>query len=94
MIVGKAVNMCKMMNIPILGLVENMSYMVCPCCSEHLHPFGSSRLEEVAAMFDLNPLDQMPILPDTANLIDQGLIEEADSSVVEITANALEKLIK
>lgn len=94
MIVGKAVNMCKMMNIPMLGLIENMSYMECPCCGEKLHPFGSSKLEEVAATYNLTPLDQMPIQPDTANLVDQGLIEEADANVVNIAATHLEALIK
>lgn len=93
MIVGKAVNMCKMMKIPMLGLVENMSYMECPCCGEHLHPFGPSKLEEVAATYGLTALDQMPIQPDTANLVDQGLVEEADSSVLKNTATALEKLL-
>lgn len=94
MIVGKAVNMCKMMNISMLGLIENMSYMECPCCGEKLHPFGNSKLEEVAQTYGLTPLDQMPIDPDTANLVDQGLIEEADASVVEIASKHLEKLIQ
>ncbi|MDE6584926.1 MAG: Mrp/NBP35 family ATP-binding protein [Anaeroplasmataceae bacterium] len=94
MIVGKAVNMCKMMNIPMLGLVENMSYMECPCCGEKLHPFGTSKLEEVAATYDLKALDQMPICPDTASLVDQGLIEEADCSCLNIAAKELESLLK
>lgn len=94
MIVGKAVNMCKAMNIPMLGLVENMSYMECPCCGEKLHPFGTSKLEEVALTYGLEALDQMPIESDTANLLDQGLIEEADSSILDITANKLSELLK
>lgn len=94
MIVGKAVNMCKMMNISMLGLVENMSYMECPCCGEKLHPFGNSKLEEVATSYGLTPLDQMPIVPDNANLIDQGLIEEADASIVNLAASHIEKLIQ
>lgn len=94
MIVGKAVNMCKMMKLPMLGLVENMSYMECPCCGERLHPFGVSKLEEVANEYDLCALDQMPITSDTANLADQGLIEEADASVVDIAASKLVELLK
>ena len=78
----------------MLGLVENMSYMECPCCGEKLHPFGVSKLEEVAATYELAPLDQMPIQPDTANLVDQGLIEEADASVLDITASKLIALLK
>ena len=94
MIVGKAVNMCKMMNIPILGLVENMSYMECPCCKEKLYPFGSSKLEEVSKLYELKSFDQLPIVPETAKLVDQGCIEEADSSVVLKTSLALEELLK
>lgn len=93
MIVGKAVNMCKMMDIPMLGLIENMSYMECPCCGEKLHPFGDSKLEEVAALYGLKALDALPIHSDVANLIDQGLVEEADAAVVEIAVNELEKLL-
>lgn len=93
MIVGKAVNMCKMMNIPMLGLVENMSYMECPCCAEKLHPFGVSKLEEVAATYELSALDQMPIQPETADLVDQGLVEEADASIFDRTAMTLEKIL-
>ncbi len=92
MIVGKAVNMCKMMNIPMLGLVENMSYMECPCCGEKLHPFGPSKLEEVALEYGLKPLDTLPINPDVNQLIDQGLVEEVDASILEITAKAIENL--
>lgn len=93
MIVGKAVNMCKMMNINMLGLVENMSYIECPCCSEILHPFGNSKLDEVANTYSLKALDEMPINPDTANLVDQGLVEEADTTVLDKTALELEKLL-
>lgn len=92
MIVGKAVNMCNAMNVPMLGLVENMSYMPCPCCGEKLHPFGPSKLESVAAEYGLDPLACLPINPDVATLIDQGLVEEADSSVVDGVVLKIEKL--
>ena len=93
MIVGKAVNMCKSMNVPMVGLVENMSYMPCPCCGEKLHPFGPSKLEEVAGEYNLAPLAQLPINPEVAALVDQGLIEEVDASVVEGAAKEIEKLL-
>lgn len=93
MIVGKAVNMCKMMNIPMLGLVENMSYLECPCCGEKLHPFGNSKLEEVANMYGLKALAALPIENDVANLIDQGLVEEVDASAMEGVIVELEKLL-
>lgn len=93
MIVGKAVNMCKMMNIPMLGIVENMSYMECPCCGEKLHPFGASKLEDVASEYGLKPLDALPIQEDINLLIDQGLVEEVEASIIEKTAKEIESLI-
>lgn len=93
MIVGKAVHMCNMMNVPMVGLVENMSYMTCPCCSEKLHPFGISKIEEVASSYGLAVLDALPISSDVASLIDQGLIEEADVECLKHTTQVLEKMI-
>lgn len=92
MIVGKAVNMCKMMNVKMVGLVENMSYMSCPCCGEKLHPFGPSKLEEVASEYGLAPLAQVGINPDVANLIDQGLVEEVLTDELDAACSALENL--
>ena len=92
MIVGKAVNMCNSMNVKMLGLVENMSYMPCPCCGEKLHPFGPSQLEAVASEYNLAPLACLPINPDVASLIDQGLVEEADASVVDGAVKVIESL--
>ena len=92
LIVSKAVNMCNLMNIKMLGLVENMSYMPCPCCGEKLHPFGPSQLEAVASEYNLAPLACLPINPDVASLIDQGLVEEADASVVDGAVKVIESL--
>ena len=83
MIVGKAVNMCNMMNVPVLGLVENMSYMECSCCKNKIYPFGESKLEEVADEYDILALGSMPINPEFAKLIDSGKAEEIDSSFME-----------
>lgn len=94
MIVGKAVNMCKQMDIDIYGLVENMSYMTCPCCGEKLYPFGSSKLEEVAAEYEIEPLCTMPINPDIASLVDGGLIEAYEPEDIKFAANKVESLIK
>lgn len=93
MIVGKAVHMCSMMNVPMLGLVENMSYMSCPCCGEKLYPFGPSKLEVVAAEYEIAPLDTMPIQPTTTELVDQGLVEAVETDVLSNTAQVLEKLL-
>ena len=76
MIVEKAVNMAKMMNIPILGVVENMSYAVCPDCGKHLQVFGDSHLDEVAQHQGLEVLGRLPIDPAIAQACDAGRIED------------------
>ena len=75
MIVEKAVNMAGMMNIPVLGLVENMSYAVCPDCGKHINVFGESHVAEVAAKYSLPVLGRIPINPKLAAACDAGLIE-------------------
>ena len=92
MIVTKAVNMAKMMNVPILGVVENMSYLKCPHCGEELQVFGPSHTAEAAARFGLPLLDRIPIDPQMAALIDAGRIEDADTSVLANTVDMLLKL--
>lgn len=75
MIVGKAVKMAKLMNIPILGIIENMSYYECPDCGKKINVFGESHLEETAAAYDLPILAQIPICTDLAKACDTGTIE-------------------
>lgn len=75
MIVGKAVKMAKAMNIPILGLVENMSYITCPDCGRKISVFGESHLEQTAAEYGLPVLGKMPVAPEVAALCDNGLLE-------------------
>ncbi len=76
MIVGKAVNMAREMNVPILGIVENMSYAVCPDCGKRVEIFGKSHLEEVAEKYGLQVLGRLPLLPELASMADQGTIED------------------
>ena len=83
MIVEKAVNMAKMMNIPVLGIVENMAYMPCPDCGKKLYPFGEGKTAEVAAKHGLPLLAQIPINPALAAACDAGKVE--DVVVYEIT---------
>ena len=83
MIVEKAVNMAKMMNIPVLGIVENMAYMPCPDCGRKLYPFGEGKTAEVAAKHGLPLLAQLPINPALAAACDAGRVEEM--MVYEIT---------
>ena len=80
MIVGKAVKMTNMMNIPILGLVENMSYIECPNCKTIIEPFGPSKLIDIANHFNIKPLIKMPIDPKLTTLVDAGEIEKYDTS--------------
>lgn len=75
MIVEKAVNMAKMMNIPVLGLVENMSYIKCPDCDKKIFPFGEGKTLEVAKAHSIPLLAQLPIEPTLAKACDAGLIE-------------------
>ena len=76
MIVGKAVNMCAQMEIPVLGLVENMSYATCPCCGERINIYGESKLDEVAAGYGLPVLGRLPIDPALAAAADAGTFED------------------
>jgi len=75
MIVSKAVNMAKMMDIPVLGLVENYSYFQCPDCGKRHAIFGESRIEQVAAELDIPVLAKLPIDPALAAAFDAGQIE-------------------
>ncbi len=78
MIVTKAVRMAKMMNVPIIGLVENYSYLTCPDCGKRIDVFGKSKLEEVAMEQNLKILAKLPINPGFAALCDEGKIEKFD----------------
>lgn len=80
MIVGKALKMANMMNIPVLGLIENMSYIKCPNCNTIIEPFGPSKLVEIANVFNIKPLIKMPIDPNLTALIDKGCIEDYDTN--------------
>lgn len=92
LIVSKAVNMSSMMNIPVLGLIENYSYVECPKCGEKIHVFGESHAEEVAKEFNLKLLAQMPINPEVASLCDKGEIEKCEVNYLDNVINTLESL--
>ena len=72
MIVTKAVKMAKMMDVPVLGVVENMSYLACPDCGKHISLFGESHLDDVAKGFGLEVLARLPIDPSFAKFCDEG----------------------
>jgi Mrp family chromosome partitioning ATPase len=91
MIVGKAVNMANLMNIPVVGLIENMSYVKCPDCGRELHVFGKSKAEEVCAKYDIPLLARMPIDERLASLVDHGVIELMENDYMD---NAAQKIIE
>ena len=78
MIVEKAVNMAKMMNIPVLGIVENMSYFKCPDCGNIHYIYGKSDIEKTAADNGIDTIAKLPIDPETAAKVDAGKAEELD----------------
>ena len=75
MVVEKAEKMAKLMNVKILGLVENMSYYVCPDCNSKHYIFGDSHIEETAKAFDITNTLRVPVNPEVAKKCDEGLIE-------------------
>ena len=93
MIVMKAVNMAKMMNIPILGIVENMSYFECPDCGKKLAIFGESHIDEIAERNGLSVLAKLPIQPAYAKACDEGRLEELDIELPK-AVEVLETLLK
>lgn len=94
MIVEKAVNMAELMDIRVLGLVENYSYIVCPDCGKVIKPYGDSKIEELAAKYSTEVLAKLPIDPDLASLADKGVIELFEGDHLESAADKIEKLLK
>ncbi|WP_418494356.1 P-loop NTPase [Enterocloster sp.] len=92
MIVAKAVNMAKKMDIPILGVVENMSYLECPDCKKHIHVFGESHVGQAAQENGLKVLAQIPIDPKIAQMVDGGRVEYIEMPWFEKAAEAVEAL--
>ena len=89
MIVRKAVNMANMMNIPVLGLVENMSYALCPDCGKRIELFGKSKIAQEAAALHLPVLAQLPFDPKAAQLCDEGSIETVENPLMADAARAV-----
>ena len=89
MIVEKAVIMAETMNIPILGLVENMSYAVCPDCGKHINVFGESCIDEIAAAHQLPVLGKIPMTPKLAAACDAGMVELFEGEWLEPAVRAI-----
>lgn len=91
-IVEKAVNMAKTMNIPIIGLVENMSYVKCPDCGKKIKIFGESNIENVAKVYALPVLARIPIEESMSKAVDAGDIESIDEGYIDAAVEVIEKL--
>ena len=93
MIVEKAVNMASLMEIDVLGLVENYSYIVCPDCGKVIRPYGESKIEKLAEGYDTSELAQLPIDPELASLCDKGVIELFEGEYMERAADYIENAL-
>lgn len=93
-IVEKAVKMANMMNIPILGLVENMSYVKCPDCQKEIYVFGKSNIEQIAENFNIPVLARIPMEQTTSAAVDAGDIESLDIEYLNEAAKKIESLLK
>ena len=90
MIVKKAANMANMMDIPVLGLVENMSYVLCPDCGKKINVFGESHIKEIAEQFGYDLLAQVPMDAKLAALVDKGWIEMMQNDYMDAAADKIE----
>ncbi|MBF7081468.1 Mrp/NBP35 family ATP-binding protein [Desulfallas sp. Bu1-1] len=94
MVVRKAVNMARHMNVPILGFVENMSYLRCPDCGREIKVFGESRAASLATSMGLRLLERLPIDPALAELCDAGRIEQYEPELFQGLEDVLGKQLK
>lgn len=92
MIVGKAVKMAQLMKVPVLGLVENMSYLKCPDCGKEISLFGPSRADEMARAFHITPAVRLPLNPAVARAVDEGQIESVREEAIAPLVEKLSQL--
>jgi len=94
MIVNKARNMASMMNVPILGMVENMSYVKCPHCGDRIELYGDgTAIEKSAAEIGSAVLDKLPLDPSVTKLVDSGNVESVPEDLLEGTVSLCKKLL-
>ena len=91
MVVTKAVNMADMMGVPVLGIVENMSYLHCPDCGKKIEMFGPSKVERIAKEFGIPAIARLPLDPKIAEYVDNGRIEDYDCSAFADIFKEIEK---
>lgn len=92
MIVEKAVKMARMMNVPIIGIVENMSYFKCPCCNEEVNIFGESDLPYISRKFGLTNVAKIPLDKKIPEMVDEGEAEKIDTDCLTDILDVIEKL--
>ena len=91
MVVEKAMNMARMMNIPVLGLVENMSYLTCPDCEKQIEVFGPSKAKGIAAEYGIPAIARMPLDANISKLADAGRIEDYQTDALAEVFAAIER---
>jgi Mrp family chromosome partitioning ATPase len=91
MVVEKAINMAKKMNIKVYGLIENMSYVECPNCGEKIMVFGHSHIQEIADKYQLPVLGRVPLDPRISEASDNGTIEDLEIDALKPAADFIEK---
>ena len=92
MIVGKAVKMAGMLNVPVLGIVENMAYYECPDCHTKHYLFGESHVDELAVQYGIDTVSKIPLDPNTAKMCDEGKVEMLDTSCLSEMITKLMKI--
>ena len=92
MIVGKAVKMAQMMDIPIIGIIENMSYVECPDCGKAIEIFGKSHVDDVATQYHLPVLGRIPMTPSIAAASDAGAVEDLEGNWLDVAISAIEAI--
>ena len=93
MIVEKAANMASLMDVKVLGFVENYSYIVCPDCGKVIRPYGESKIDAIAKEHDAPVLAKLPIDPELASVCDKGVVELFEGDYLERAADMLEKAL-
>lgn len=92
MIVSKCVNLVNKVNVPIIGLIENMAYVTCPCCNKEIEIYGKSHLEEVSFKYNLLPLARLGIDTNLSNFMDKGQVYEYETSKLDNVRDIIKEL--
>lgn len=92
MVVSKCVNMVNKVNVPIVGIIENMAYVKCPCCGKKIELYGKSHLNDISLKYHLVPLASLGIDSHLTELMDSGNIEEYDTNEFDVAIEQIKLL--